>query len=56
MRYLLIFIGAAVVAYLLAMGIRAFMAGRQTKDDANAAAALGDPQPSEPKRAAYRIK
>lgn len=29
MRYVLIFIGAAVVAYLLAMGIRAFLSERR---------------------------
>jgi len=40
MRYILIFIGAAVVAYLLAMGMRAFMSERsaqhQRKDGLNA--------------------
>jgi|GEM_PF-434118 len=50
MRYLLIFIGAAVVAYLLAKGIRAFMAERRA------------PQPSQDetqpaaKRPPYRIR
>jgi len=31
MRYLLIFIGAAVVAWLLALGIRAFVSGRRAQ-------------------------
>jgi len=39
MRYLLIFVGAAVVAYFLAIGIRAFIsqrnAGSQPKDRSN---------------------
>jgi len=39
MRYILIFVGAAVVAYFLAMGIRVFVAGRNTqcqqKDEAD---------------------
>jgi len=32
MRYILIIIGAAVVAYFLVMGIRAFIAERSQKD------------------------
>jgi len=31
MRYIFIFVGAAVVAYLLAIGIRAFISGRSAQ-------------------------
>jgi len=52
MRYLLVFIGAAVVAYLLAKGIRAVMAERQPKENVNEHA---DEQP-DAKRPPYRIR
>jgi len=51
MRYLLIFIGAAVVAWLLALGIRAFVSERRGEPQAS-----DDVPSSEPKRPAYRIK
>jgi len=50
MRYILIFVGAAVVAYFLAIGIRAFIAqrsaGGQPTDGSNNDS-LGEQAPSE---------
>jgi len=56
MRYLLIFIGAAVVAYLLALGIRAFMAGRQAKEHANEQPSEHASEQPGARRPPYRIK
>jgi len=64
MRTLLIFVGAAVVAWLLALGIRAALAGRRgpTQPAVNASAeadteAKGtDPNDAAPERPSYRIK
>jgi len=35
MRYILIIVGAAVVAYFLVMGIRAFISEHSKKDNSN---------------------
>jgi len=63
MRYILIFVGAAVVAYFLAIGIRAFIsqrnAGRQPKNDSNEDSLCGQAPSEEERRrkhTKYRIK
>jgi len=63
MRYILIFVGAAVVAYFLIIGIRAFIsqrrAYRQQQDVSNEDSLDGQSPPEQArprKRAEYRIK